>query len=539
MRDRASGIVRRIIGTFAAFSPGQKAMSVFAVIALAIGGYFFANWAATPAYAPLYNNLAAADASAVVDKLTADAVPYQLTNGGQTIMVPQDQVYAERIKLSGAGLPGQSTTGYALLDKQGVMTSDFMQRVDYQRALEGELANTIKSITGVTGATVHLAIPTKDVFTDDQKKPTASVLVSTSASTSLTQAQVQAVVHLVASSVEGLDTGSVTVVGAGGKVLSGDASDAAGGSADTRTQQTQSFEQRMGSSLQAMLDQVVGEGHAAVKVTADLDYDQTETKTQKYIADPSTPPLAESKKIETYNGTGSTGTGVLGPDNIQVPATIASASAGGYGSASETKNNAVGMITESRKSAPGAVRKLSVAVLLDSKTAAGTNEAQLQQLVSSAVGLDAARGDTIAVSALPFDKSAADQAKAEQLQIKKDDKLAQRTSMIKNGSIVGAVVLLVLIAMVRGRRRNKRLRKLLKAEVAQTPKAQPAVENASRLSIEADDGEAVLALEARPDENDGLALEREIRQREIADLVEKQPDEVAQLLRGWLADRRG
>ncbi len=539
MRERVNAVVRRIVATFGAFTPGQKAMTVIAVIALAVGGYFFSTWAAKPTYAPLFSNLAPADASAIVDKLNADGTPYQLANAGQTIMVPQDQVYAVRLKMSGQGLPAQADTGYALLDKQGVMTSDFMQRVDYQRALEGELANTVKSINGVQAATVHLAIPTKDVFTDNQQKPTASVLVSTSPTTTLTQAQVQAVVHLVASSVEGMDAGSVTVVGSNGKVLSGDAAELAGGSADTRTQQTQAFEQRMGSSLQSMLDQVVGPGHAAVRVTADLDYDQTETKTQKYIADPSTPPLAETKKVETYNANGNTGTGVLGPDNIQVPSTIASANAGGYGSASETKNNAVGMITESRKSAPGSVRKMSVAVLLDSKTAAGTNEAQLQQLVSSAAGLDSTRGDSIAVSTLAFDQSGAKQAKSDLAQSQQAEKQAQLYSMVKTGSIIGAVVLLILVAMIRNRRKNKKLQKLLKAEIAQANQDQTAIDGAQRRAIEPESGENVLALESGPSEDDALAIEREARQREIAELVEKQPDEVALLLRGWLADRRG
>jgi flagellar M-ring protein FliF len=344
------------------------------------------------------------------------------------------------------------------------------------------------------------------------------------------------VIHLVASSVEGMDAASVTVVGSNGKVLSGDSSDAAGGSADTPTQQTQSYEQRMGTSLQTMLDQVVGPGHAAVRVTADLDYDQTETKSQKYVSDPSTPPLAETKKIETYSGSGNPGTGVLGPDNIQVPSTLASANAAGYGSVSETKNNAVGMVTEDRKSAPGAVRKLSVAVLLDSKTAAGTNEARLQQLVSSAVGLDPTRGDTIAVSALPFDSSAADASKNEMTKTQRDEKQAQQYSLIKTGAVVGAIVLLVLIAMFRGRRRNKKLHKLLKAEVAQQPAA---IDAAETQAIGAGDGEKVLALEAKPSDDDSANAEREARQREISDLVEKQPDEVAQLLRGWLADRRG
>jgi flagellar M-ring protein FliF len=537
MRDRVTAVLRRIVETFQSFTPGQRAMSIFAVIALAVGGYFFSTWAAQPTYSPLFSNLAPADASAIVDKLTADAVPYQLTNGGQTIMVPQDKVYGERIKLSGQGLPAQSDTGYALLDKQGVMTSDFMQQVGYQRALEGELNKTIKSISGVQSAAVHLAMPAKDVFADSQQKPTASVLVQTGPSAKLTSVQAQAIVHLVSSSVPGLDASKVTVVGADGKVLSTDDAAGASGAADTRTQQTQAFEQRMSGSLQQMLDQVVGPGHAAVKVTADLDYDQTETKTQKYIADPSTPPLADSKKTEVYNGNGGAGPGVLGPDNIQVPVGAGNPSSG-YSSQTETRNNAVGMVTETRKSAPGSVRKLSVAVMLDSATAKGANEAQLQQLVSSAVGLDAGRGDTIALSTLAFDKSAANQNAGALADAKKAEQQAQLYSMIKTGAIVGVIALLLLIAMFGTRRRNKKLDKLLKAEVAQANADRAALDAANTRAIEADGGvDARLAI-APADSDDGAAAEREARHRELTSLVEQQPEEVAQVLRGWLADRR-
>ncbi|GAA1794701.1 flagellar M-ring protein FliF [Planosporangium flavigriseum] len=537
MRDRVTAVLRRITETFQSFTPGQKAMSVFAVIALAIGGYFFSTWVAQPTYSPLFSNLAPADASAIVDKLTADGVPYQLTNGGQTIMVPQDQVYAERIKLSGQGLPAQADTGYALLDKQGVMTSDFMQQVGYQRALEGELNKTIKSISGVQNAAVHLAIPTKDVFADNQQKPTASVLVQTAPSAKLSSAQAQSIVHLVASSVPGLEASKVTLVGADGKVLSTEDSAGASGAADSRSQQTLAFEQRMTGSLQQMLDQVVGTGHAAVKITADLDYDQTETKTQKYIADPSTPPLAESKKTELYSGSGALGAGVLGPDNIQVPTGVNPSS--GYSSESLTRNNAVGMVTETRKSAPGSVRRLSVAVMLDSATAGGVDQGQLQQLVSSAVGLDPNRGDSIAVSTIPFDKSAAKANATALADAKKAEQQAQLYSMLKTGAVVGAILLLGLIAWLRTRRRNKGLRSL-QAEIARANEERLQLELAeARAALEAEaNAEARLAI-AGGGPDDDAAAEREERQREITSLVEQQPEEVAMVLRGWLADRRG
>jgi flagellar M-ring protein FliF len=286
-----------------------------------------------------------------------------------------------------------------------------------------------------------------------------------------------------------------------------------------------------------MLDQVVGPGHAVVQLTADLDFDQTETKTQKYIADPSTPPLSDSKKTETYTGSGTPAGGVLGPDNIQVPA--GAGGNGNYKQNTEVRNNAVGMVTETRKSAPGAVRKLSVAVLLDSKTAKGADNAQVQQLVSSAAGLDSNRGDSIAVTAMQFDQSTAAAAQKELTAAKKTDQQQQMYSMIKTGGTVGAVVLLLVFAMLSSRRRNKRLHKLLKAEVAQMGEETPKLAAGTARELDGAGGAGDrLALEP-PAPADPAVNERLERQREIAALVEKQPEEVAQLLRGWLADRRG
>src|SRR3954451_11479672 len=331
MTDRLPAPVRRVADTFKSFTPGQKAVTIAAVIGLIIGGYFFATWASTPTYSILFNNLSTKDASAIVDSLQKSGSTYQLANNGQTILVPQDQVNALRLQLSGEGLPGDSDTGYALLDQQGITTSDFMQHTNYQRALEGELANTIKSIDGVEAATVHLVMPQKDVFADEQDKTTASVLVQSSPSKPLSGQQVQAIVHLVASSVEGLDPTQVTVAGADGKILStGGGAAVATGTDSGADSQTVAYQNRLNTSLQNMLDSVVGPGHAVVTTTAQLDYDQTETKTKTYSADPSLPALSESISREAYNGNGTGTGGVLGPDNIQVPNGTSSGGTGQY-----------------------------------------------------------------------------------------------------------------------------------------------------------------------------------------------------------------
>jgi len=540
MRDRLPSPVRRPVEAFTSFTSGQKAVTIVGVALLGLAGFFFYSWASKPTYAPLFSNLSGSDASAIVEQLNGSGTPYELADGGATILVPQDKVYDTRIAMSGAGLPAEAETGYSLLDKQGLTTSDFMQHVGYQRALEGELAKTIQSIDGVTSATVHLAIPQKDIFSDDEQRPTASVLVASRAGKELNQGQVQAIVHMVASSVEGLDPEHVTVAGSNGVVLSAGGGQAVVAGGDLRSQQTAQFEQRMNSALQRMVDSVVGPGHAVVTTTADLDFDQTETKTQTYVADPTVPPLTQSTTKETYNGNGTPSGGVLGPDNIQVPA---SNGTGQYESTTENRNNAVGLVTETRKSAPGNVRKLSVSVLLDSKTAEGIETAQVEKLVSTAAGLDTQRGDAVAVTALPFDSTTAEASEKALAEEKKAETMEQYVSWGKTGAAGLGVAVLLFLAW-RASRRAKTRARLTPAEMAHLEQAQAALERSRAVALPGGNGEAaiegggaggaaVAALESA-----AAAAEREAHQRSIATMVQQQPDEVAQLLRGWLADRR-
>jgi flagellar M-ring protein FliF len=538
MRDRLTALGRRALSGWQSFTPGQKAVTVFAIVALAVGGYFFASWAGKPQMAPLFSNLASADASAIVDKLNADGVTYSLSDGGSTINVPSDQVYPLRIEMSGAGLPAQGDAGYALLDKQGIMTSEFMQQVTYRRALEGELAKTIKSISGVNAATVHLAIPEKDVFTDEQPAPTASVLVNTG-NKQLSGDQVTSIVHLVSSSVEGLEPTAVTVVSAGGKVLSTSDSNGGGGGPEGSSAQTGAYEQRLRAAVQNMLDTVVGPGHSAVNVTANLNFDNTETKTQKYVADPAVPPLSEQKKSEQYSGSNGVPVGgVLGPDNIQVPNGTGTGGDGQYQQTTETRNNAVGMVTETTKTAPGQVQKLGIAVIVDSAVAK-VDLAQLQQLVSSAVGLDPTRGDQIAVSSMAFDTSAVAAEQNAAKEAVKGQQAQVQQQYIQMGAIVLALLLLLIIAALAQRRRRKvEKQRLTDEQNAALEQMQAAIEAArAKLALEGGGGlGGAAALEGAG--GPGEEFDREGRFRDLTTMVEKQPDEVAQLLRGWLADRR-
>jgi len=509
------------------FTSGQKAVTGVAVLALLLGGFFFASWAGKPTYAPAFTNLAAADASAITSKLTEEKQPYRLADGGSSVEVPQSDVYAVRIKLSGAGLPAGNAGGYSLMDKQGLTSSDFQQHVTYQRALEGELQKTIEAIDGVQGAIVHLVIPAQDVFTDDARKPTASVLVKALPSQPMKASQVQAIVHLVSSSVEGLSAEDVTVADANGRVLNAAGDDGAALD-DVHTSQVKAYEDSTANAVQSMLAGVVGDGHAVVRVDADLSFDQKSTVSEQYVTDKNAVPLTSSTTRETYKGTGVPVGGVLGPDNQAVP-TGANGSGTDYVKESDSRNNAVGKITENTKSAPGQVRRQSVAVLLDAKTAAKLNTAEVQKLVVAAAGIVPSRGDQVQVSTMSFDTTAADQAKkaldAEAAAKHKGDMM----SLAKTG-FIALLVLSVLIGLARRGRKESRTQLELPAGSV----GQITVEDLRELAaLSQNELESKSQLALDPAESELVAIRSDIGQ-----LIEEQPDEVARLLRGWLADRR-
>jgi len=520
------------------FTVAQRVITVLAVLGLVVGGFAFSKWAGQPSYTPLFSNLSSTDASAIVDKLGSEGVQYQLADGGNTILVPQEKVYALRLKMSGAGLPSGDQTGYALLDKQGITTSEFQQHVDYQRALEGELTKTIQSIHGVNAAVVHLAIPQKDVFADATSKPTSSVLVDTAAGQDLSSQQVEAITNLVSSSIEGMSPNGVTVADSSGKVLSTAGEGLSSTAANDRSEDTKAYEDRVTSNLQSMLDQVVGAGNAVVRVTADLDYDQTQTKSETYKSDPKTAPLSESNTNETFTGAGSGVGGVLGPDNISVP----SGTAGGdsrYNKKGTTRDNAVDKVVEQRVAAPGSVNRLSVAVLINSRTGGAIKTADVSRLVTSGAGLDTKRGDAVQVSRMPFDTSAAKEAAKQLSDAKKAEKQESMMSLAKTGGLALLVVVILLLAFLTARR-SKRPAEMTDVEVAQIEEAKRLLEIAMPEPAALGSGDSLTpALESAGSANRAVDAERRQAVRtEIGALVERQPEAVAQLLRGWLADRR-
>ncbi|OIQ80790.1 flagellar M-ring protein [mine drainage metagenome] len=531
-----SSVLRRMRITLDGFTPGQRAVTVLGVVALVLGGYLFTTWAGKAPYVPLFSNLVATDANSIVTQLDTSGVPYQLTDGGATILVPQNQVYSTRLKLSGLGLPAGSKDGYALLDKQGITTSDFMQHVDYQRALEGELARTIASIDGVQGAVVHLALPQQSVFADSASKPTASVLVSMRPGVQLSASQTEAVVNLVAASVPGLTPDAVSVADGSGQVLSGGVGGALDAAGSVREQQTLAFENQLSGSAQDMLASLVGAGHAVVRVKADLDFDQRNTTTQTYTYDPAVPPLANTTTSEKYSGAGAIPVGgVLGA--TPGPSATGTSGTNLYDKTTQTVNNAVGSIQEVRKGAPGAVKRLTVAVLLDSSTAGSLNTTQVSQLVANAVGLDTTRGDSIQVEAMPFDKTA---AAANQKALSAAASAASQASLfalIRKAALALLVLAILILALLSGRKTKRE--ELSADELAELEEARRILAMGAGESGPLAIGVGPSMLDAIPARTPDPMAERRLATREdISELVEQQPEEVAQLLRGWLADRR-
>jgi len=524
MKDTITRTLDRYRRTFVDFTTGQKVVAVLGTLALLLGGFMIFRWASAPTYAPLFSNLSSEDASAVVEQLDTSGVPYELAGDGGTIMVPKDLVYSTRIDLSGEGLPTSSDSGYSILDDQGLSTSQDQWDTSFKRAMEGELSKTIEGIDGVETAVVHLALPEKQVFSDEQEPSTASVLVDTKTGAGLSSDQVQAVVHLVASSIDGMDPANVTVADSTGKVLTTPEGDGTAASS-ARTEQTAAYQADLQKRLQTMLDQVVGATNSTVQVTADLDFDKTVTNSTDYDPDQEgTVPLSSATAEETYTGPGAgdAAGGVVGVDGQMDTGTGTGAGVdSNYEKTQETTDNGVDVTTEQREAAPGGVNAVNVGVVLDSATTGNIDPALIQAQVAAIAGPNG----TVEVSSLPFDRSAEEAAQAELDAAAQADAAGARADLIRKAGIAGGVLLLLLLAWFRARRRAK-ARDQATSYVVEQLKA----DQARQAALEA--APAALALEQSEEQ------EEDAMQKELDALVERQPEDVAALLRGWLVESK-
>jgi len=368
-------------------------------------------------YSLLYANLPTSDATAVVNLLKEKKVDYRLEEGGRSIFVPADQLYELRLDMAGAGLPKGGGVGFEIFDKTSFGMTDFAQKVNYRRALEGELARTIGSLDPVEGARVHLALPEKRLFKEQQKEASASVILKLVPGGRLKESQIQGIVHLVAGSVDGLEAENVTVVDAAGAVLSRpDNEKLAGPMTPGMLDYQQTVEQRLESRAQSLLDRALGAGSSLVKVTATLDFVQVE-KTEE-IYDP-TSPVVRSEQISEEKSEGVGVGGVPGvQSNMEEPGSVATRSRDASSRSEETINYEVSRTVSKIVTPVGTVSRLSVAVLVADRFVAGESGgagryaprtaeelASIQNMVKSALGIEISRGDSIEVVSMAFENS--------------------------------------------------------------------------------------------------------------------------------------
>lgn len=525
MPQQVTSFFHRLTSAVREFTIAQRTLALLAVAVLVLGAAGLGYMLSRPSYAPLFTGLQAADASAIVEQLQTQGVSYELSDGGATIMVPQGEVYSQRLAAAADGLPSASSGGYSLLDKMGVTTSEFQQSVTYKRALEGELAATIGALDGVKTASVRLAIPAETVFAAETAAPTASVFIETSRGEALGSDQVQAIVHLTSASIAGMRSTDVAVIDASGAVLSAVGGSPTGGAG----KQASDYETRVRGAVQAMLDTVVGVGNATVVVAADISSESAERTAETFEAPETLTALNESSERETYTGGGGTAAGVLGPDNIAVPGDANGD--GTYNSESLVRNNAVDKVTETRTIPAGTLSRQSVSVAVNSEAPGTINIGNLRALVAAAAGVDTTRGDTVTVEYMSFDASsaaAAEQALNDAKQAAQSEQLAMiiRTAII---AIVALVALLVVITMVRRSRRAEREAveeaELLAAQqallAAQAPLLLPPT---TAIPLETE------VLPIAPDSDRTLA--------EIEMLAARDPQKTAEYLRALMDDRQ-
>ena len=515
-----TGVVGRARTVLSSFTTGQKIMTALAVVAVAVGGSMFMRVESQPNYQPLFTGLQPADAGAVTAQLTTAKVPFELSNGGATILVPANVVDQERVTLAEQGLPSSGAVGFSNLEKSGITTSQFVQQVEYQQALEGQLQQTIESIRGVQSAQVNLVIPAQSSFVvSNQPSTTASILVALAPGTTLSSQQVQAIVHLTASATPGLSPSNVTVADNRGDMLSSNGVTTAGtGTSDE--QQTNSYDTQLATAIESLLGRVVGPGNSAVQVHAQLNFNQQSTTLQGLQTNaqgqPITAATGQTTSSASYTGSGTPPSGVLGSGT---PSITTGSGVGKYTSTSSQVTNAVGQITQTVKQAPGQVVKTSVAVLLNSSAIPKASRSQVSALVSAAAGLSKANGDQLVVTAMPFAKSAVQPA------------LTTGSAWPIGRLIEMAVLALIIAALVffalRAARRTSYDEMAVPTFSVTTPESLAA------------DPHPLQSIEVTTTPLHGLERPPDIVLSQVGTYIEQRPAEVARLLRAWASENDG
>jgi flagellar M-ring protein FliF len=380
---------------------GQMTL-VGAALAVLVTGFLLFKFSSRPSYSTLASNLDPADAGEITKSLEGAGIGYKVAHGGTEVDVRDADISPARIALSKSGLPRSGHVGFELFDKKSLGATDFQQQVDYQRALEGEIARTIEQIDGVNGAQVSLVLPEDTLFANEGPKASAAVLLDSS---ELDGATVKGIAHLVSGSVKDLDPQNVTITDSTGRLL-WPSSDSSGGlTAAGKLEAEQLYSAQVAGQVNALLASTLGAGKAQARVHATLSLDQTTIDKVTYGKKGT--PLTTQTDDETLGSKG--GASAATPSGVasNVPTYGSGTAAGGSGGQSnynhKTSSTQFGVdkTIERTTVAPGAVQKLDVAVVVDSSIPKA-QLASLKTAVAGATGIDTTRGDTLSVSSVKF-----------------------------------------------------------------------------------------------------------------------------------------
>ncbi len=523
--------------SFGRLSSGQKLAVIFgtaAFIAFVFVAWMYVN---RPEWRVLYSNLNDRDGGNIISALSQLNVPYKMAEGGSAILVPSNFVYDTRLKLASKGLPRGSVVGFELLDNQKLGTSDFIQQVDYQRALEGELDRTISSISAISGARVQLAIPRPSVFVSEQQSPSASVLVSLYPGRALDTAQVAGIERLIAASVPQLKANNVTVVDQNGDVLSRPQGNTDGLNLSAyQLDYKGQVEETLAHRIQAIITPIVGRDNVRAAVTADLNFSRVEqtAETYKPNGNPADAAILSQQTSESTSNSPAPG-GVVGSAANQPPAQpISASSVTGPATTSGTMSNSNVSPSSTHKSsttnydvdktvqhsivAAGAIKRLSVAVVVNYRAIANPDGStklvplsqaemtEISNLVKGAMGFDTNRGDNLNIVNTAFSKKPVLSLPSTPF-YKNPDNIALAEGVLKD-LLTAGVVLIVFLS----------LRRMLYEMLAKAPKPVPQA--------------AATSPEMAPRRKEGY----EQNLQAAKDMARQNPSIVANVVKDWMGN---
>ena len=397
---------------FEALSSGKK-ISVIFVLVLTIASIFLLVYLTAQAeYRVLFSNLSQEDAGNIVGKLNEKKISYRLSSSGTAISVPSDKISELRVELAAAGLPQGGGVGFEIFDNKTLGATEFEQQLNYRRALQGELARTINGLDEIQSSRVHIALPKDSLFTDQQKKATASVAIRLKPGKSLRTAQIEGIVNLVASSIEGMNPEDVMVVDSRGTILSTRQSESKLSKLTAQQIDFQrNMEKELAARIQTMLENVVGQGKAAVRVTAELDFRVMEKTEESY--DPEAQVVRSTQRnSEVENAVSPAGAVSDNPKKERLDEII---------------NYEINKVVSKTVMPVGETKKLSIAVLVDGRykknekneevyEALPKNEIEaLEDLVKKSAGINLQRGDQVVVTNMPFRKAGVEEVESASL----------------------------------------------------------------------------------------------------------------------------